>query len=474
MSDPLNALWDPRGRTSRAAYLGWGVGLMVLKYNLDRMLAGVLGEMSWNWTSYWRPLTASLPSLAVRERNLLFWLLAAALPFIAAGVVLTLRRLRDADWPPWLAALFFVPAINLVFFALLAAVPSRRTPAEPAAQPSTWWAGVARLFAVRSSVGSACVAVALTALLTVPLVWLATVFFRSYGWGVFVALPFCLGMFAALFHAGSAPRTWRACAGVALLALLFCGLGVLALALEGVICLLMAAPLAAPIVLLGATVGYWIQSSHWSPPKLARIYGVGWLVLPAIFYAESHVPATPPLVEATTSVVIAAPPSVVWRHVVEFSELPPPREIVFRCGIAYPVRARIWGRGVGAIRHCEFSTGPFVEPITVWDEPHRLAFDVTQQPHPMRELSPYHAIEPAHLNGFFQSRRGQFLLTALPDGRTRLEGTTWYDQNLWPNRYWRVWSDYLVHRIHNRVLEHIKLESEATTAAGSAQHPQGC
>ena len=24
---------------------------------------------------------------------------------------------------------------------------------------------------------------------------------------------------------------------------------------------------------------------------------------------------------------------------------------------------------VGAVRHCIFSTGPFVEPITVWDEP---------------------------------------------------------------------------------------------------------
>ena len=153
-----------------------------------------------------------------------------------------------------------------------------------------------------------------------------------------------------------------------------------------------------------------------------------------------------------------------WRHVVTFSELPPPRELMFRSGIAYPARASIHGSGVGAVRHCEFSTGPFVEPITVWDEPKRLAFDVTAQPHPMRELSPYRAIEPPHLHGFFQSRRGQFLLVAQPDGTTRLEGTTWYDQNLWPNRYWRVWSDYLVHSIHRRVLDHIKLEAEMDRA----------
>ena len=83
----------------------------------------------------------------------------------------------------------------------------------------------------------------------------------------------------------------------------------------------------------------------------------------------------------------------------------------------------------------------------------------------MNELSPYPSLHPPHLDGFFRSRHGQFLLTALPDGRTQLDGTTWYDQNLWPNRYWRVWSDYLVHRIHLRVLEHIKAEAEAAQLA---------
>ena len=39
-----------------------------------------------------------------------------------------------------------------------------------------------------------------------------------------------------------------------------------------------------------------------------------------------------------------------------------------RAGLAYPMRARIEGSGPGAVRYCEFSTGPFVEPIVTWDE----------------------------------------------------------------------------------------------------------
>jgi Polyketide cyclase / dehydrase and lipid transport len=184
------------------------------------------------------------------------------------------------------------------------------------------------------------------------------------------------------------------------------------------------------------------------------------VLAPALLAVEARLPAPTPLFAATTVCEIAAPPATVWRHVVSFGELPPPTEKIFLAGIAYPVRARLDGSGVGAVRYCEFSTGPFVEPITGWDENRRLAFDVRAQPHPMREWSPYNELKPAHLEGFFRSRRGEFRLTELPGGRTRLEGTTWYEQSIWPQAYWKPWSDYLVHAIHRRVLEHIRTGAE--------------
>ena len=139
----------------------------------------------------------------------------------------------------------------------------------------------------------------------------------------------------------------------------------------------------------------------------------------------------------------------------------------FRWGIAYPVRAVIHGDGVGAVRRCEFSTGAFVEPITAWDAPRRLAFDVTAQPDPMRELSPYAALHLPHLDSAFRARRGEFRLVALPGGRTRLEGSTWYTLDMAPARYWRLWADGFVHAIHERVLAHVKglAEGDVTRAA---------
>ena len=107
-----------------------------------------------------------------------------------------------------------------------------------------------------------------------------------------------------------------------------------------------------------------------------------------------------------------------------------------------------------------FSTGPFVEPITVWDPPRRLSFDVRSQPAPMHEWSPYGRIQPKHLHGYLVSKRGQFRLTRLANGPTLLEGVTWYQHGLWPAEYWKWWSDAIIHRIHLRVLNHVRMLAE--------------
>jgi hypothetical protein len=146
--------------------------------------------------------------------------------------------------------------------------------------------------------------------------------------------------------------------------------------------------------------------------------------------------------------------------VVAFSELPPPRELLFRAGVAYPMRATIEGAGPGATRRCEFSTGSFVEPITRWEPPRRLSFDVAAQPDPLRELSPYGSIRAPHLDGFFVATAGEFRLVPLPGGGTRLEGSTWYRLDIHPVPYWRLFADAIVHRIHLRVLDHVRTLAE--------------
>jgi hypothetical protein len=84
----------------------------------------------------------------------------------------------------------------------------------------------------------------------------------------------------------------------------------------------------------------------------------------------------------------------------------------------------------------------------------------------MQEWTPYRHVRPPHLKGFLTAEKGEFRLTPLAGGGTRLEGTTWYRHHMWPAAYWRLWSDAIIHRIHMRVLAHIRREAEATTSRG--------
>ena len=190
------------------------------------------------------------------------------------------------------------------------------------------------------------------------------------------------------------------------------------------------------------------------------------LAVPSVFLSEHAISSQPPSFVVRSAVEINASPEKIWREVVAFAEIAPPQELLFRAGVGYPIRAEISGTRVGATRHCIFSTGAFEEPITVWDQPHLLKFTVTKNPEPLNELSPWGREHPPHLHGYFVSQGGQFLLTELPGHRTRLEGTTWYQNIMWPATYWHWWSDYVIHRIHMRVLTHIREHAE--TDAGQA------
>ena len=231
-------------------------------------------------------------------------------------------------------------------------------------------------------------------------------------------------------------------------------------ALEGVVCLIMASPIAFAVATIGGILGYAVQKTFWWRKDSPKLFCSVILMMPLLMDLEHVAPPALPLLSVKSSVIVHAPPEKVWRNVVAFSELPPPQETLFKLGVAYPIRAEIAGHGAGAIRHCNFSTGPFVEPIEVWDEPRLLKFSVTQNPEPMQEWTPYRRVHPAHLDGYLQSRAGQFRLTPLPDGSTLLEGTTWYYHHLWPAGYWQFWSDYIIHTIHLRVLNHVKALSE--------------
>jgi hypothetical protein len=285
--------------------------------------------------------------------------------------------------------------------------------------------------------------------------YVSTLSEHNYGLALFVLVPVLVGFHAA-FALGSQRETrLRDAVAVSTLAIIFLGCALVAFALEGIICLIMALPIAIPLAMFGGLMGYILrnQPAEHKPTVLLLFIGL----TPFTSMIEHF--ALPPradLVQVATSIDIAAPPQQVWRTILQPSHLAAPSQLLFRAGVAYPLASHIEGSGTSAIRYCDFSTGKLVEPVLIWDQERRLRFTVRSNPLPMQEWTPYARLHPPHLDGFMVSRQGEFRLEALPNGHTRLTATTWYQDHLEPAPYWKLWSDYIIHQVHAMVLENVR------------------
>ena len=374
-------------------YAASGIGLALVKYTMDAMLV-------WLATGrLWTPLAYLNPSLAAREAatgappQWAFWVLVLwSLPFYWIGISMTVRRTVEAGLAAAWSMLFFVPIVNYLYMILLCFLPASEATTPPSASRRDGLGGVFYSTAIGVLVG--------LAMMGLSVVWL-----RGYGAALFLGTPFVMGFVAALRFNRDAPRSALATLGVAYLTLVVVAGLIALLALEGLVCLLMEMPLALLLSSLGAVLGRQIALGGRPAAAVASLL----VALPVLTGFEAR-GMRAPLREVSTAVDIDAPPESVWRNVIGIAELPPPGELVFRLGIAYPVRARIHGAGVGAVRTCEFSTGPFIEPITQWDPPRRLGFDVRSQPPTMEEWSPYRHVDAPHLVDGLRSERGEFRL----------------------------------------------------------------
>ena len=283
---------------------------------------------------------------------------------------------------------------------------------------------------------------------------------RSYGPVVFVFAPLVMGFVAAYVDSVEEHRSMGNCMASALLPLLLVAIVVVAVKIEGVICLVMAAPLAVPEAIFGAIIAFRLQRH-----RGARVLNAAMIILlPIGLILSPHGPGTE-TATATTSMIVNAPPTLVWKYVTAFPDLAPPDDFLFRAGVAYPIATHVFGQGIGASRECVLSTGTMTERVTAWEPGHLLRFDVLYTPPSMKELSPWADIHPPHLDGFYTSKQGEFRLTELSGGRTLVEGQSWYRNGLTPFKYWNLWSAHIVHRVHVRVLSHIKHLAETDSRA---------
>ena len=446
----LFPLWFTMTRqVTRRSYILSGLGLMLFKYVVELVAIQALIGYFYNPVIFLSPLYTTRNDIYT---NTPFWVAWTfffwSLPFLWISVSMSVRRSIAATGSAMLGLGVLLPGINYLVMFALCVLPTRHltTDIPVESKPSR----------AASKVHGALRGVLISSLISIVLVILTVYVIGDYGYFLFLGVPILIGVTSAYSYNHPVKQTLIQSMAVSQIALfILCGC-LLIFAAEGVICIAMLLPLGMIMTAVGGLIGYAMATTTVRPVANMLMLAA---FFPMFLGADALYHPTP-LYEVKSSIEINSPPEEVWPNVVGFSDLEAPPAWYFKLGIAYPVRATIEGTGVGAVRHCEFSTGAFVEPITIWDQPNRLAFDVTSQPPPMNELSPYQHVHPPHLDGYLRCQRGEFRLARLPNNRTRLEGSTWYEFEMYPQGYWTLWSDWSIQQIHRRVLQHIKMLSE--------------
>jgi uncharacterized membrane protein YhaH (DUF805 family) len=459
----IPTLFSFSGYIDRGRYFAIALTCVLLKHIVDVTVATHIFHRAWTFPNYFLPLgiPIAISDISRSEATFLASMLAIAIPFGWIGLAITTKRFHAIGWPAWAVLFFFVPIANIVSFAI-ATITHDRTPGDAATttKEALIMGNQITRIVPEGPFSAAVFALLGTTLVSLLFAWVDMHTWRIYGWGMFAAIPFIQGTLAVLAFGAHKRRSLGQSIAIGMASLTLTGVVMLCIAFEGLVCLMMAMPFMYAFGFLGILFGHMLHGRFWSSGINAAMLLVLLVSAPVMIGAEGVLPRETPTYAVRTKIVINAPADVVWQNVIGFTRIPPPTEMIFRIGVAYPKQAKLVGHGVGAIRYCQFSTGDFIEPITTWNPDHRLAFNVIKNPEPMQEWTPYGHIDTPHLHGYMLSRHGEFDLETLQGGKTLLTGTTWYQHHLWPAPYWRIWSDGIIHQIHWRVLTHIKKLAE--------------
>jgi len=451
------------GRMRPFPYALWSAGVFFSQHLMAALVLGMQGRSLaaparhwWFYTQDWWFYVMPLPSLARQAGASETMLMAALACMVIAGWALTalaFRRAADADISAWIAAWALAPIVQIPVMLALCLFPSRpATASGPSDVGAGGWAAAAQ--GVLAGIGLTLFTVAAGALV-----------FGSYGYGMFVVSPFIIGVTTAYLANRRTDLGASRTTQLILISMMLGGVALIVFALEGIICLILASPLAIGLALLGGLLGRAITLTSRRSPRQAMS---GLALLPLVFAVESALPPATQF-ETQSTIAINAAPEAVWATLVHTDLSDAPVPLLFRLGVAYPVRGEMLGEGVGAIRRGVFSTGTAHERVTEWVPNRKLAFVMMNQVPAMRELSPYAHVHAPHVSGYFSTTYTSFELLPRADGGTDVIERTTHELRLEPVLYWLPLARWVVHENNARVLAHIKRQAETRLGPGGGR-----
>jgi hypothetical protein len=260
----------------------------------------------------------------------------------------------------------------------------------------------------------------------------------SYGLSLFVFLPFTLG-----FILGKSTVKTVSLIGLIISLAIFIIL-LIAGALEGMVCLLMALPL----IIAAVALGIFIKNIYLKVRKRRDEQAtVKSSILPFILFVifgvieDQLTKDEHPVMEVRTEIILPYSPLQVYEAIKSVDTLDGEKPFLMKLDLPVPQKCVLEEEKIGGIRTCYFEGGRIVERITALEKGKLLKMDVIDYELPGRRWL-----------GF---KEAIYTFEQLENGNCKMTRITTYTSQLYPRFYWQPLEEIGIQQEHAYVFSNL-------------------
>lgn len=272
-------------------------------------------------------------------------------------------------------------------------------------------------------------------------------------------VPMAVGYLAVAGAPGEERRALRAVV-LPLAASLMLLVTVLAVGVEGMICVVMMTPVFLVMAVAGGALALIVRLIRDRRMRATAFVLV--LVLPyAAGPVERQIPQLQSRRVVENRIRIRADPETVWRQIIRVPAIRPEEyrtTFIHRIGFPRPIAATLSHEGVGGVREASFERGVlFRETVIDWVPQRRLSFTIAVDSIPTRTLDQHVTVG----GEYFDVLDGTYEI--VPVSANEVELRLWSTHRLSThfNAYASLWTDFVMRQIQGNILEVVRARAEA-------------
>lgn len=235
---------------------------------------------------------------------------------------------------------------------------------------------------------------------------------------------------------------------------------VLAMGVEGMICVVMMTPVFFVMAALGGALAVLVRSI-----RNGRLRATAFVLVLVLPYAagplEQRVPQLQSRRVVENRIRIHADAATVWGQIIRVPAIRPQEyrtTFIHRIGFPRPIEATLSREGVGGVRQASFERGVlFRETVIDWVPQKRLSFTIAVDSIPTTTLDQHVTVG----GEYFDVLDGTYEIVPVAPGQVELRLWSTHRLSTHFNGYAALWTDFVMRQIQGNILEVVRARAEA-------------